>query len=76
MQGMSLDQQISFKQKVLKDSEKVLMLAASNLKTLQSNKFMEYQATNSLGEESTDSEIKSLNSNLEALDRQNHRDVL
>jgi len=76
MQGMSLDQQISFKQKVLKDSEKVLMLAASNLKTLQSNKFMEYQATNSLGEELTDSEIKSLNSNLEALDRQNHRDVL
>ena len=61
MQGMSLDQQISFKQKVLKDSEKVLMLAASNLKTLQSNKFMEYQATNSLGEELTDSEIKSLN---------------
>ena len=34
VQGMSLDQQISFKQKVLKDSEKVLMLAASNLKTL------------------------------------------
>jgi hypothetical protein len=31
MQGMSLEQQISFKQKVLKDSEKVLMLAASNL---------------------------------------------
>ena len=36
---MSLDQQISFKQKVLKDSEKILMLAASNLKTIKTNKF-------------------------------------
>ena len=73
---MSLEQQISFKQKVLKDSEKVLMLAASNLQTLKQTKFLEYEATNSLGEELTDMDVKSLNSNLESLDRQNERDVL
>ena len=37
---------------------------------------MEYPITNSLGEVTVDAEIQALNSDLEALDRQNHRDVL